>query len=204
MGSRAACCLLPAACHRCFCCRRVCCCLAPITEVIAWAHALRLLLVRQASTLVPLMSLTTLSPLQPKSGTPYVVWPVMWDYLQQKRLRSIGNAECRALQAKGAVLLDVRLREEFDRCIRHPLLAVLQLGCRLRGGSSGSYMGWSSRPRGRVLLDVRRREEFGRQDRGLARAAANASSSSNALLGGCLRRNACMFRARRRCILTAC
>ena len=53
--------------------------------------------------------------MQPKSGTAYVVWPVMWDLLQRKGLRSIQNSEARELVKRGAVLVDVRLPEEFEK-----------------------------------------------------------------------------------------
>eukprot|EP00887_Chlorella_sp_A99_P006408 scaffold3.g6408.t1 len=51
----------------------------------------------------------------PKSGVAYTVWPVMWDYLKRKGLRTVSNVEARALVAKGAVLLDVRLADEYKR-----------------------------------------------------------------------------------------
>ena len=43
----------------------------------------------------------------------HAVWPVMWSYLVGKKLRQVENAEAQALAAKGAVIVDVRLPDDY-------------------------------------------------------------------------------------------
>lgn len=47
------------------------------------------------------------------SGTPYTVWPLMWTYLVENKLRQVDAEEALALVKQGAVIVDVRLEEDF-------------------------------------------------------------------------------------------
>lgn len=57
-------------------------------------------------------SLTTAVP---KSGSPYVVWPIMHTQLVSKGLRSVTPEEAQELQGQGWTIVDVRLAGDFDK-----------------------------------------------------------------------------------------
>ena len=56
--------------------------------------------------------MTTVTPL---SGAPYTVWPIMHTFLTSKKLKSVNQDETLALMKKGAILIDVRLGEDFEK-----------------------------------------------------------------------------------------
>ncbi|KAI7840270.1 hypothetical protein COHA_006052 [Chlorella ohadii] len=57
-------------------------------------------------------SMTTVQPL---SGTAYTVWPVMHTYLTEKGLKQVDEEEALALARKGAVIVDVRLADDYKK-----------------------------------------------------------------------------------------
>lgn len=74
----------------------------------------------------PNKAVMTVTPL---SGSPYTVWPVMHTYLTSKKLKSVDQDQALALMKKGAVLIDVRLGEDYvkehaDKSISVPLFRI--------------------------------------------------------------------------------
>ncbi|PSC68348.1 rhodanese-like domain-containing chloroplastic [Micractinium conductrix] len=54
-----------------------------------------------------------MTTVQPLSGTSYTVWPVMWEYLNSKKLKQVDEDQALALIKRGAVVVDVRLADDF-------------------------------------------------------------------------------------------
>lgn len=53
--------------------------------------------------------------IRPKSGSAYVVWPVVHTVLTEAKLRSVPASEAAEMQSQGWTLLDVRLETEYEQ-----------------------------------------------------------------------------------------